>query len=106
MLIQPYQKRWEDDFKKLMKILTEHISTNDIKIEHIGSTSVKGLAAKPIIDIDIVYEKPASFKDIKIGLETMGYYHNGNQGIEGREVFKREKERKNHQILDGKSLAV
>jgi GrpB-like predicted nucleotidyltransferase (UPF0157 family) len=61
----------------------------DVNIEHIGSTSVPNLAAKSIIDIDIIYYQVADFECIKNNLESFGYYHNGNQGIEGREVFKR-----------------
>ncbi len=100
MLIQEYQERWVNDFNELKKVLGDNIPTNDLKIEHIGSTSIKGLAAKPIIDIDIVYEKPKSFLEIKMGLIKLGYYHNGNQGIPGREVFKREKKEKKHILLD------
>lgn len=102
MLLQKYQEHWVNDFNELKKILAEHIPTNDINIEHIGSTSIKNLAAKPIIDIDFIYEKPASFKTIKIGLEKLGYYHIGDQGITGREVFKRDKEegREHHILLD------
>ena len=45
--------------------------------------------SKPIIDIDIIYSKQSDFEKIKFGLEKIGYYHNGNQGIEDRDVFKR-----------------
>jgi GrpB-like predicted nucleotidyltransferase (UPF0157 family) len=61
----------------------------DVNIEHIGSTSVPNLAAKPIIDIDIIYYQVVDFERIKNNLESNGYYHNGNQGKDGREVFKR-----------------
>lgn len=100
MLIQEYHEGWENDFKKLKRVFEENILIKDIKIEHIGSTSVKGLPAKPIIDIDIVHEKSESFQEIKMGLEKLGYYHNGNQGIPGREVFKRERKKGDHIILD------
>lgn len=100
MLIQKYKKQWQNDFKQIKEVIENSVSTEDIKIEHIGSTSVNGLAAKPIIDIDIVFEKPESFSEIKMSLEKLGYYHNGDQGIEGREVFKRNKQGKNHIILD------
>jgi GrpB-like predicted nucleotidyltransferase (UPF0157 family) len=55
---------------------------------------VQNLAAKPIIDLDIIYDKKEDFEKIKSGLEALGYYHNGNQGIEGREVFKRNRQQK------------
>ncbi len=58
-------------------------------MEHIGSTSVPDLDSKSIIDIDIIYYHQDDFEKIKAGLLTMGYYHNGNQGIENRDVFKR-----------------
>jgi len=44
-------------------------------IEHVGSTAVPGLAAKPIIDIDIVYSAEISFEEIKNRLVQLGYYH-------------------------------
>jgi len=100
MLIQNYQEHWVNDFDKVKKTLEGYIQTDDIQIEHVGSTSVKKLAAKPIIDIDLIYEKPASFIQIKKDLEDIGYFHNGNQGIAGREVFKREKKKEEHAILD------
>lgn len=100
MLIQKHQESWANDYKSLKKVFEEYVSTDDLKIEHIGSTSVKQLAAKPIIDIDIVHEKSESFRAIKRSLEQLGYYHNGNQGIVGREVFKRNKNQENHVILD------
>lgn len=99
-LILEYQESWVKDFNNLKNVLEENLSINDIKIEHIGSTSIKGLAAKPIIDIDIIYENPESFKEIKESLVTVGYYHNGNQGIIGREVFKRNIKEDNHIVLD------
>jgi len=100
MLIVKYQERWVADYNLLKNIFEENISINDIEIEHVGSTSVKGLAAKPIIDIDIVYKKLESFTVIKRRLEELDYYHNGDQGIVGREVFKRNKKQGNHIVLD------
>ncbi len=100
MLLLKYQDSWIDDFNKLKIVLEQNISVNNIRIEHIGSTSINGLAAKPIIDIDIVYEKTESFREIKKSLTALGYYHNGNQGIIGREVFKRSDKEGSHIIID------
>jgi len=56
-------------------------------IEHVGSTSVPGAAAKPIIDIDLVVESPMSvFKATEL-LGRSGYRHLGDLGIKGREAF-------------------
>mgnify|MGYP000520521783 CR=1 FL=1 len=88
-LIQPYQAKWAEDFRRLAKQLREALTGLPIRIEHVGSTSVVGLAAKPIIDIDIVFPQAESFDSVRAKLEAAGYYHNGNQGIIDREVFKR-----------------
>lgn len=50
--------------------------------------------------MDIVQDKEVPFDDIKKGLEKLGYHHNGDQGINGREVFKRNNLEKKHVVLD------
>jgi GrpB-like predicted nucleotidyltransferase (UPF0157 family) len=52
-----------------------------------------------IIDIDIIFSSPEDWIKIKSGLEEIGYFHNGNQGIDDRDVFKR-KENWENKILD------
>ena len=57
-------------------------------MEHVGSTSVPGLAAKPVIDIAIVVKSP---KEVALAIESLqsaGYVHLGNLGIRGREAFR------------------
>ena len=100
MLLHPYQPQWAVDFKSISSILLSAIADPEIKAEHIGSTAVPGLAAKAIIDLDLVFQTAAQFKRIKSTLEDLGYYHNGNQGIPGREVFKRSKAENIHPTLD------
>ncbi len=89
MIIVKYNTEWVNHFEQIKEKLSKALVGIDVNIEHVGSTSVPQLAAKPIIDIDIIYYQVADFEYIKINLESFGYYHNGNQGIEGREVFKR-----------------
>jgi len=90
MLIHPYSADWNTHFELIKNVLDRCLQGLDYTIEHVGSTAVTGLAAKPIIDIDIVFNDPSTFPLIKQALELIGYFHNGNQGIEDREVFKRE----------------
>lgn len=99
MLLQDYQDEWPAQFQQIREVLQEVLAAHCQSIEHIGSTSVPGLAAKPIIDIDIVYKNPTDFAGIKSALEKLGYYHNGNQGIKDRAVFKRNNGEK-HPVLD------
>ena len=89
MLIQPYNPNWAINFEKIKEILDASVFNYILDIQHVGSTAVPNLAAKPIIDIDIIYGEDDDFDNVKTALEKLGYYYNGNQGIEGREVFKR-----------------
>jgi len=99
MLIQPYSSTWIPDFENLKAELEKGLQSIDYRIEHVGSTAVPGLAAKAIIDIDIIYAGGQAFEKIKSGLIQIGYYHNGNQGIADRDVFKRNANGSN-EILD------
>lgn len=99
MLIQPYQTSWVDQFEQLKAELLETLPPT-VYIEHIGSTSVLGLAAKPIIDLDIVYASDKTeFNLIKTALQNMHYDYRGDQGIPGRDVFRRDNSGL-HPILD------
>jgi GrpB-like predicted nucleotidyltransferase (UPF0157 family) len=88
-LIEKYTSKWMEDFSSIKREMEKGLQGLNYTMEHIGSTSVPNLDSKPIIDIDIIYYHQGDFEKIKAGLLTMGYYHNGNQGIEDRDVFKR-----------------
>lgn len=100
MLIHSYQENWADDFKKIKEVILETLGDKVLAIEHVGSTAIKHLAAKPIIDLDVVHAGNIPFDEIKKGLEQLDYDHNGDQGIPGREVFKRNKLKAEHPVLD------
>lgn len=89
MILEKYTSNWIMHFAEIKRELEIALDGIDYTIEHVGSTSVPNLDAKPIIDLDIIYSAPADFELIKLRLEKAGYFHNGNQGIEDREVFKR-----------------
>ncbi|MBO0929586.1 GrpB family protein [Fibrella aquatilis] len=89
MLLKTYTSNWIKDFTDIKLEIESGLHGLDFTIEHVGSTAVPHLDSKPIIDIDIIYSKNLDFVKIKSGLEKIGYYHNGNQGVDGRDVFKR-----------------
>ncbi len=99
MLMAKYTADWITAFNELKAVFQIGIQGVAYTIEHVGSTAVPHLDAKPIIDIDIIYAQQPDFEKIKSGLEKLGYYHNGNQGIQDREVFKRNHIHQ-HSILD------
>lgn len=90
MLIEKYTSNWITNFADLKREIEIGLNGLDCNIEHVGSTSVPNLDSKPIVDIDIICENESEFENIKSVLKNIGYYHNGNQGIEKREVFKRD----------------
>ena len=96
MLIKKYSSNWIKNFEDLKLEIDKGLIGLEYHIEHVGSTSIHNLDSKPIIDIDIIFKNALEFEKIKSGLLKIGYYHNGNQGIEEREVFKR-----NGKLLNG-----
>ena len=86
VVVEKWNPKWKDEFERIVDSLREDVIYNSVKIEHVGSTSVEGLSAKPIIDLDIVIEND-KFEIIKRLLNDKGYKHEGDLGIEGREAF-------------------
>jgi len=85
-LVEKYNPEWPGRFEEIKAYLGEKVSQACIQIEHVGSTSISGMTAKPIIDLILVIE-PQDFEKIKALLAERGYYHRGDLGIEEREVF-------------------
>ena len=91
-----YQPNWVDEFQGYANQLRQSLDGSVIGIEHVGSTSVIGLAAKPIIDIDVVISSRVVLGRVLQRLATIGYKHVGNDGIPGREAFEWPGERRHH----------
>ncbi|RAR45867.1 GrpB family protein [Paenibacillus sp. MDMC362] len=92
VIIEEYNPEWPKMFQEIQAILALTLGTDALSIEHVGSTSVPGLAAKPILDIDVVIESMKSLPAVIAKLETLGYNHQGDLGVEGREAFDRKDE--------------
>lgn len=88
-----YDKKWAKEFSAILGYLSRGLAGSFETIEHVGSTSVEGLAAKPIIDIDIVIGEHQDFDVVKCKLLALGYLFEGDKGISGRESFKYEGKR-------------
>ena len=87
VVVEPYNEAWIEDFNAIRDELAEALSDLDVRIEHVGSTSVPGLAAKPIIDIDVVIPDISDLPEVVSRLGKTGYSHEGDKGIPGREAF-------------------
>lgn len=84
-----YDPTWPRHFEELRARIWPVVQDFAFSIEHVGSTSVPGLAAKPIIDLDIVIPSEAQLPLAVQALASLGYQHQGNLGIKGREAFRR-----------------
>ena len=98
MVVVEYVKEWPQDFLKIKTELQKAITVMS-NIQHVGSTSIPGMKAKPIIDIDVGLENWGNFENVKSKLATIGYEYEGDRGIKGREAFCRNGKVQN-KILD------
>jgi GrpB-like predicted nucleotidyltransferase (UPF0157 family) len=73
IVIEDYDPAWADRFAAARALLSEALSGQIIAIEHVGSTSVPGLPAKPIIDIDLLIEDTADESLYLPALAGLGY---------------------------------
>jgi len=87
--VHPYNVDWPEQFQEIKNWLMQSLHSPFLSIEHVGSTSVPGLSAKPIIDIDIIIEKESAKEAIISELDNIGYQHLGDLGIIGREAFRK-----------------
>lgn len=88
VIVLPYDPAWKDAFEAIRAELEPALEGLMLRIEHVGSTSVEGLSAKPCIDIDVVIRDMSVLPSVVRALEAIGYRHEGDLGIRGREAFR------------------
>jgi GrpB-like predicted nucleotidyltransferase (UPF0157 family) len=88
IFIVPYDGNWPAEFNEIRIALDAALAGLDCAVEHVGSTSVQGLWAKPVIDLDIVMPDAAAFPEVARRLAEIGYVHEGDLVIPGREAFR------------------
>jgi len=98
VVIVPYDSAWPATFARLRDRLAAALGELAAGIEHIGSTAVPGLDAKPIVDIDVVMRRCADLGDVLRALAELGYEHLGDLGIVGREAFRPAPELPRHHL--------
>jgi GrpB-like predicted nucleotidyltransferase (UPF0157 family) len=82
-----YDSDWPRIFLELRDWIWASVSDVATAIEHVGSTAVPGMAAKPVIDMDVVIASRADLARVLPRLERLGYQCQGDLGIEDREAF-------------------
>jgi GrpB-like predicted nucleotidyltransferase (UPF0157 family) len=88
VVVVDYDPEWPWLFKRLRERVLRALGGLDATVEHIGSTAVPGLAAKPVVDVDVVVQRA---EDVTLAVERLaaiGYVHQGDKGVPGREAFR------------------
>lgn len=71
--LEPYSAEWKKVFESQKDMITQALDETALTIEHVGSTAVPGLMAKPVIDIDLIIKDPNQEKTYVPALAEMGY---------------------------------
>ncbi len=93
-----YDLDWPRKFDQLKSWIWPSVCDVAVAIEHVGSTSVPGMMAKPVIDMDVVIKSMVDLPLVIERLTSLGYRHRGNLGVEGREAFLSPKNRPDHHL--------
>jgi GrpB-like predicted nucleotidyltransferase (UPF0157 family) len=89
IVVSDYDPAWPVWFRELHEHLWPAVEDVALRIDHVGSTSVPGLAAKPIIDLDIVVASEDDVPAVIERLSALGYRWRGDLGVLGRQAFER-----------------
>jgi GrpB-like predicted nucleotidyltransferase (UPF0157 family) len=95
----PYDSRWPELFRAEAARLASAVAAAGLPaliFEHVGSTAVPGLAAKPILDLAAGRPSEIAADAYLPVLQAEGWVYRGNSGIPGREFFRRGEPRSHH----------
>lgn len=87
--IEEYNSEWRNEFLKEEEVLKKQLQEYDVDIQHVGSTSIIGCCAKPIIDIAIGVKSLEYGEQLIPILCNIGYIFDGDGKIPGRLFFKK-----------------
>lgn len=93
-----YNPQWPELFESEAKLIKQALGNNCITIHHIGSTSVPGLSAKPIIDMLPVVRDIQAVDTATKAMESLGYEAKGEYGIAFRRYFQKDKDVRTHNV--------
>jgi GrpB-like predicted nucleotidyltransferase (UPF0157 family) len=96
IVVVDYNSNWPVGYQLEKQRLLDAIGSDAIDIEHVGSTSVPGLAAKPIIDIAVSLRHFPPRVEAIDALEKCGYVYQGESGVPGRHFFYKGMPRTHH----------
>jgi NAD-dependent deacetylase len=97
--VTDYEPAWPDRYEEEAARIREALGPGVEETEHIGSTAVPGLAAKPVIDISVGLDRLELSPEQVVAMERLGYEYLGDNGLPGRLFFRRnEAGRRTHHV--------
>lgn len=85
--IAPWNREWSSYFEQERKSILDTMKDHHVIVHHIGSTAIKHLDAKPVLDIAIEVENFSAIKEQVQLLEQLGYHCMGDQILPDRFYF-------------------
>lgn len=71
--VVPFDPAWADRYEKVRRLLIGALPGRVLRVDHVGSTAVPGLAAKPILDVDLTVEDSSDEASYLPALEAAGF---------------------------------
>ena len=90
IILAPYNPEWPSEFEAVQELISNALNEEKIVIEHIGSTSIPKMSAKPIIDIMVAIEGLVRSSDIILPLNEIGYEYFPIDTVPDRLFFAKE----------------
>ena len=88
VVICAYDPAWPHEFRRLAARAARALQPLATEVHNVGSTSVPGLAAKPVSDLVVEPGRHADVAEAITRLGQIGYVPEGDRGIRGREAFR------------------
>lgn len=90
VVLEEYNSNWKEMYKKEEEILKQLLKDNVIEIRHVGSTSIEGLPAKPVIDIMVTVKNLKCVENFKhLFTEGLGYDFRDDGGVKGEYLVRK-----------------
>jgi GrpB-like predicted nucleotidyltransferase (UPF0157 family) len=96
--LSPHREEWHELFAAEAHQLISAARKYALAVEHIGSTAICGIAAKPIIDIALAVREIADVEQIIRPFENLGYIYCGENGIPSRHYFRKGSPLRTHHL--------
>lgn len=89
IIVTPYDPEWVHEFNEIGSRIRQVLGDIAIRIDHIGSTAVTGLAAKPIIDVQISVRSLEPVNQYRSQMESIGYVYREETRKEQNDILEK-----------------